>query len=518
MSIFTKLRDRLSGKAEQMAREQVIQESANLVEYIMDAVGWDAIQNNGQYSVRRNNSSNKNTVAFNLNKYDIDGYIKRGINLHTDFTFGRGIDVPKCKSEVIQDEVINRFWWSSVNQRNYFSFIAQQRRHKETWISGEFNVLIKIDEASGMLKMYPINAHDIEEVIPDPDDQNRAAFFLISRKKKTWNFQLNEWEHGNGKERTLHRAMRYRLFEASDDELRRGLVYHVGMNEFFELLRGYSDIQTIFDSADSARDMADDGTALSRANAETAYKTIIKKGGKTVKDAYLAFVKTKTDGSNPAGAPASDWVENDALSRDWVTARDTGSSYRKEDIRAQRAYVWAGMGFGEHYMGDASTGNLATATAMELPVLKMIQAEQKLWASIYTDLCDFAIDVAVVTGKIDGKIIDNDELEIETTESRTFAVNFPPILQQDAAQIVNAISIGLNNGLITDQTAARIVNELFEVEDIDEALEELFGSKGVDAEIERIRQQMIDKQQTETPETIDTPEIPAPTSESPEVQ
>jgi hypothetical protein len=401
--------------------------------------------------------------------------------------------------------VVNKLWWSAVNQRNYFGFMAQQRRHKETLISGEMNIIVKIEEQTSSLKLYPLNPQDIVEVIPDPEDGSRPSYYLVKKVKRTWNFQKNEWENTTTAERVLHRAMRYKLFEASQEELKRGVIYHMGLNEFFELMRGQSDIQTIYDAADSARDMADDGTALSRANAETAYKTEILKGGKTMKDAFLSYIKTKTDGSNPTGAPASDWVQNGAINREWMQARDTGAVPRKEDIRAQRSYVWAGSGFGEHYMGDASTGNLATATAMELPVLKMIQAEQKLWASVYSELVDFAIDVAVVMGKIPGKVIDPDELEVDTEENRSYSINFPPILQKDSSATMTALGIGLDKGLLPDQTAARLAMELFEIEDIDEALDELFADKEVQAEIDKLREKMAMQTQSSLPEE-QTPE------------
>lgn len=483
-----RFKDRMTGAAEEQVRTKTFKESADLFQYLFDTMGWDRMLPFGPTN-RRGSAGAKNSTDFNLKKYDEDAYIKRGINLHTDFTFGRGIDVPKCKSELIQDEVVNRLWWSSVNQRNFFSFVAQQRRHKETLISGELNILIKIDEKTSNLKLYPINPNDIIEIIPDEDDASRPAFYLIRKTRRRWNKTKNEWEATETK-RTLHRAMRYRLFEATPEEMANGLVYHIGLNEFYEYMRGQSDIQTIFDAADSARDMADDGTALSRANAETAYKTEVLKGGKTVKDAYLAYIKTKTDGSNPTAAPASDWVENGAIKREWVQSRDTGAAHRKEDIRAQRAYVWAGAGFGEHYMGDASTGNLATATAMELPVLKMIQAEQKFWASVYGDIVDFAIDVAVVMGKVPGTVYDHDELEVETTENRSYSINFPPILQKDIAATMTALGIAVDRNLIPEKTVARLAMELFEVEDIDEALDELFSDKEVMAELEKLKAKM----------------------------
>jgi hypothetical protein len=477
------LRDRITGTTERKIRTQMVKESESLVDYLMDQFGWDAAGTPSRQSVK----AVSNCIARNLRKFEDDAYVKRSVNLHTDFTFGRGIDVPKCKSEQIQDEIINPFWYSAVNQRNFFGFIAQQRRHKETYISGEINILVKIDPDTSLLKLYPINPQEIIEVITDPDEPTRPAFYLLRRNKRVWDFRLNEWSQSADDGRVLHRALRYKIMEATDPELAQGLIYHIGLNEFFDSKRGQSDISTVYNAAESARNMADDGAALSSANAETAYKTKILKGGKTVKDSLMTYFRTRTDGSNPAGAPASEWIENDAMSRDWVQQRDTGAAYREKDMRAQKLIVFAGGGFGEHYMGDPSSGNLATATAMELPVLKMIQSEQKFWASIYSDLIDFQIDIAVVSGKLAGEVTDPDELEVETDEDRMFAQSFPPILQKQILEFMNALGVAVDKTLIPEQTAARLAMENFEVEEIDEKLDELFNSKEIDDALAKMR-------------------------------
>jgi hypothetical protein len=482
------LRDRVTGKAETIAKTKAFKEASGIIDILLDSVGWETLNSSVGTSDKRTVKMVSNSISKNIRKYNNDGYVKRGINLHTDFVVGRGIDVPKCKSDQIQEEIINPFWYSATNQRNFFGFVAQQRRHKEFLIAGELNILIKIDPQTSCLKLYPIQPQDILEVITDPEEKTRPAYYLVKKSKRVWNFQRNEYDQQT-EERVLYRALRYKLMEATDADLQKGLIYHTGMNEFFDSMRGMSDISTVYDAAESARDMADDGASLSRANAETAYKVNVLKGGKTVKDAYLSYVKTKTDGSNPAGAPASDWVQDSALDRDWMEKRDTGAAFREKDMRAQKLIVFAGMGFGEHYMGDPSSGNLATATAMELPVLKMIQAEQKYFACVYNDLSDFAIDIAVVTGKLGGNVVDPDEMEVETDESRTFTVKFPPITQKQIDSYITALATTVDKNLIPEETAARIAMEAFEVEDIDEALDELYQSKEVDAALAKIQAQ-----------------------------
>src|SRR5258708_21449394 len=53
---------------------------------------------------------------------------------------------------------------------------------------------------------------------------------------------------------------------------------------------------------------------------------------------------------------------------------------------------YAGTGIMVHYFGDPSTGNLATATAMELPMLKMFMSYQVFWKDAYRDFFSIVLD------------------------------------------------------------------------------------------------------------------------------
>lgn len=486
--------------AGRLAHSMEAAESSNIIAYMMEEFGWNKVTDNSLLRpMKRTVNTIRNGIIRHQLKYSTDGYIKRGINLHTDFVFGKGIDIPKAKSDVIMEEVVKPFWRDPVNRRNYFSFMAQQRRHRETSLSGELNILLKIDQITSRVRLYPILPHEIIEVIPDKDEPGRPAFYQLRHTVREWDFQRNQWKGTVDTDLQLHRAYRYKIFEASNDELARGLVYHVGLNEFFDLMRGESDIHACYEESESARDIAQDGATLSRANAEIGYKMIIKKGGKTVKDEVMEYLKTRIDGANPTPAPGSEWVENDAVSREWMQSRDTGAQSREKDQRMMRMYGFAAMGFGEHYFGDASTGNLATSTSMELPVIKMIEGEQKFWESVYHDLVNFQIDIAAVGGVISGEVVDREELEVETEENRLIDIDFPPITQKEINRYVTAITGAESASLLPYKEAARLVMEAFGVNNIDEALDELTDAKAIQDKIAEVKARMMSQQPPTTP-------------------
>src|SRR5262249_1607457 len=82
----------------------------------------------------------------------------------------------------------------------------------------------------------------------------------------------------------------------------------------------------------------------------------------------------------------------------------------------------AGTGIMLHYYGDPSTGNLATATAMELPMLKMFGSYQQLWIDAYRDIFSIVLD----------EDIDEEPSEID--------IDLPPILADDLQKLGQFIS------------------------------------------------------------------------------
>ena len=70
----------------------------------------------------------------------------------------------------------------------------------------------------------------------------------------------------------------------------------------------------------------------------------------------------------------------------------SGAKNAADDGRMIKLRGSAATGWPEQYFGDISTGNLATAKTVELPVLKMIQALQKVWADFYQGMDEVVLE------------------------------------------------------------------------------------------------------------------------------
>ncbi len=112
--------------------------------------------------------------------------------------------------------------------------------------------------------------------------------------------------------------------------------------------------------------------------AKFAWKTKIK-GGQASVDA----IKAKTDAQTIAAG--SVLLEN--LGSDTTPIKaDTGAQQAYQDGRQIKLMIFSAVGISEQYFGDISTGNLATAKTVELPMMKMFQSYQKVWEDTYKDI------------------------------------------------------------------------------------------------------------------------------------
>ncbi|KKL51721.1 hypothetical protein LCGC14_2292630, partial [marine sediment metagenome] len=121
----------------------------------------------------------------------------------------------------------------------------------------------------------------------------------------------------------------------------------------------------------------------------------------------------------PAGSAV---IENEGST---LTPISTNSNARNayQDGRMLKLQVAAATGWPEQYFGDISTGNLATAKTVELPVLKMCQSYQAVWADAYKDMNEIVLAQAKVTSD---KPVD---------------IDFPKITPHDVAEVSKALSM-----------------------------------------------------------------------------
>jgi hypothetical protein len=80
----------------------------------------------------------------------------------------------------------------------------------------------------------------------------------------------------------------------------------------------------------------------------------------------------------------------------------SGAAQMAQTAQIVRAPIAAGAGFGQHYLGDSSDANLATASTLELPATMRVTSWQQLFEDLLRWFTDRAIEAAVKSGRLGG--------------------------------------------------------------------------------------------------------------------
>jgi hypothetical protein len=210
------------------------------------------------------------------------------------------------------------------------------------------------------------------------------------------------------------------------DDDRGEKVYHLDFDSLDK--RGNGLLTTALGWTREHRRFMEARVALTQALSKFAWKLTAKVGEKGIaaiqQRLQSSLSMTGFTGAperNPPPAPGGTFVNN--AGADMVPMpRATGSGDSKEDGNQLKLMVCAATGIMLHYFGDPSTGNLATATAMELPMLKMFQSYQQLWQDAWRDIFSITLQ------------------EKPSDEAAPIDIDMPPILNDDVGELGDAIT------------------------------------------------------------------------------
>ena len=400
-------------------REDVLDEARSLLKRMQEAypwaqaeiaaddVGWMALGKAGSSPAAEwNNVMRRNVVEKARMFWAGDPLCKQAVRVWTDYSIGSGIDW-KTKSERATALIGSAF--KNKRNRGTIGPAGQRRMSNKLLIDGELFIAALGRPPELIFRL--IDPLEITALISDPED---ADTILAYRR---------EWTDTAGKTNRAYYASADYAEEIPDQlvdpdyrtNVARFLqpdvsIIHVPFDSFFN--RGLSLLAPVVSWADQHSRFMGDRVSIVRALAKYVCK--VTAAGSP---AGMAELQRTINALEPQAG--SYWVSNQAV--DMVPLpRDTGGSAAKIDGDMLKLMVCAGTGIMAHYLGDPSTGNLATATAMELPMLKQFGAYQKLWADTYHRI------IAMIIGE-------------DAYEQAGIDVDFPPILESDIAKISTAI-------------------------------------------------------------------------------
>ncbi len=399
------------------------------------------------------------------------------VHLTTAFVFGEGISTPKAKDDKIQTEVVEPFWNDPDNRIALSSYLAQQLLCNKLQYEGNLFFLLFDDEV-GNVKVRILNTDQVVDIIKSEEDGMRPLFYKVKNLKSSYNFSSDSYSMTQEDfiyypDKDLTNPKDYKV---PVNKLRLDArVFHVKINCDINDKFGVPDLYRGIDWLKAHKDMSGDLATLIKALSKFAWKKKVK-GTQAQVNTIAGNMRTNSSLSNIRNSAGQTQVENDAVDLEPMDVKAGGTDINIKGMREMKLMVCAASGLFEHYFGDPSTGNLATAKSMELPMVKKFVNIQSLWSEIYTTIFQYIIGLKISLGVLSGS-------EEEDTKSGrviykyngedAIDTDFPPILETDLAPLSQALSTAKDKGMITDELAAEIFMLALNVNNIDEEMIEL---------------------------------------------
>ncbi len=396
------------------------------------------------------------TVQESRYMYTYDVITQYIIDLWTDYGFGSKLEV-KSKDPAAQ-KLLDAFFLSETNQ-----YILGQReisdQSTQLLKDGEFFYVFYVSKQSDIpptIRIIP--TEQIKEIITDPDDASVPIFY-----KREWTSKIGssvttlyyrDWRV-NEKDQVIidkiikvtpeindQLAVKKSKDAAAENAKVAGhtpdlqevekfatdvFVMHIAHRKAGG--RGWPLMTAGIPWSKAYKNFMQDRAAVARAAAMFFDKVKIKGGSIAVNDIMGRLTSSLTTGTgntetNPPSVAGSTWGENEALERTRFPM-GTGASDAREDGAAMLRQVGLGGHVFPHYLGAGEAFRLATATAMEQPILRTFNRYRRFWDSVWQDVATVIFNASDVVVKDKSIIVVSDpliQMDVEQIASFTTAV------------------------------------------------------------------------------------------------
>nr|DAU51702.1 MAG TPA: portal [Caudoviricetes sp.] len=474
------------------SNNELLQERIAELELALDSVGYERIGDSNSDKLFTKASIDK--IAAMARVYWLKNpLIKRAVATQANYVFGQGVDVVAADEDV--QTVVDAFMEDSKNRAELTGEQAMLTKETELQVTSNLFFTFFTDPLNGATRVRTIPLSEITRIIYNPDDS-----------KEPW-YYYRQWQQPKepgSQKYEMHQAMYPDINYMPKGGLPKHFngievmalnpVYHVKTNCLSDMEYGVSEIYAAIDWAKAYKDFLEDWYTIVKSLSKFAWKATSKSGATGMTQAKQVLEGAINGGSNPMnsdlpGQAAQVWMSSDNF--DLAPMPKSGATVAVDDGRRALLMVCAATGIYEHYFGDPSTGNLATAKAMEQPMLLMFQERQELWTDVFNTILGYVINQSALKpgGKLRGVMSFNDygESYVDMGDTdRSVDVKFPPILQEDVNERIDAI---VKSVTLSGQTPANTI-------DLKTATTQMLTALGEDTDI-------VDKLFPEDPKSWD---------------
>ena len=443
------------------SNNELLQERIAELELALDDVGYERI-GDSNFDKQFTKASIDKIAAMARVYWLKNPLVKRAVATQANYVFGQGVDVVAADEDV--QTVVDAFMEDSKNRAELTGEQAMLTKETELQVTSNLFFTFFTDPLNGATRVRTIPLSEITRIIYNPDDS-----------KEPW-YYYRQWQQpkeAGSQKCEMHQAMYPDINYMPKGGLPKHFngievmalnpVYHVKTNCLSDMEYGVSEIYAAIDWAKAYKDFLEDWYTIVKSLSKFSWKATSKSGATGMTQAKQVLEGAINGGSNPMnsdlpGQAAQVWMSSDNF--DLAPMPKSGATVAVDDGRRALLMVCAATGIYEHYFGDPSTGNLATAKAMEQPMLLMFQERQELWTDVFNTILGYVINQSALKpgGKLRGVMSFNDygESYVDMGDTdRSVDVKFPPILQEDVNERIDAI---VKSVTLSGQTPANTID------------------------------------------------------------
>jgi len=497
----------------------LLQERLAELELALDETGWERISGTSNKEFSRSALRKINQLARTF--WLKNPLIKRAVYTQTSYVFAQGVSIQAEHPDI--NEVVQEFIDDRKNRAELFEHQSLMLKETELQLFANLFFVFFRNISTGRVRLGTISPDEIEDIIYNPENSKDPWYYF-----RVWTeIRTDIWtgERRIEQKKAYYPDWRYKPFGGHPPYIGgvavmdQTPIYHVAVNCLSDMKFGVSEVYAATDWAKAYTKFLEDWTTIVHAYSRFAMKLTTqsktKKAVTAARDKLRSTLFSAGQENNPASTTGSTFIAQEGVKLEPI--KTAGATTSMDDARRLLLMVSAGMGIFEHYFGDPSTGNLATAKAMERPMELMFRDRQALWSSAIHEILQYVVDSSVKapSGKLHklGTVeqneyeeqvvvmkndVENDNPDLqEKPINRRISVKFPSLLEHDIDTLVNAIVQASTTQAVPLKTITKWILQAFEEENIDEILDRLFPDgegedlSGPDTEASAVEDMMV---------------------------
>jgi len=418
---------------------------AETLAFLVDQLQYEEVLHLGGAGKPSSESDRMRKVERSRWQYRWDPLTRWVVRLWTYFGYGLNVDI------VPDDEAAVPVWeeyWTAKRNRPVFGQRRLRYNSDVLLRDGELFFVNFVSEVTGEVTTRRLLTDEVTEIVRHPDDRDTVLFYKRaitngpmagkSLYYPDWTAEPDEldawWEKAIG---TATGAIR---MDIAMPETGRAYttcnVVAVQINLGTEG-RGWPQMTSGLTWSSAYGKILQDRAAVVRKRAMYDSKVKVKGGQRA-----LAYVQGRVQSSNvtqggmernPPASAGSDWLENEAVDRSPINMGNSGAQEAELDSTAIFGMATLAGGLFPHYAGKGEAFRLATASAMETPILRGFSDYQLTWADVFRDICQIVLEAAQEYG---GKSFETIACDV----NQDALVNMDPQAVQQAASAIAAIA------------------------------------------------------------------------------